>query len=210
MTTYSASISNPSTLSVFATLKAQLLYKKSREEISWMTTSPFVYLGTIWEWLSTENKAEVGCVCGYKALWISESIPLVEFVLHSVSLDPTIQEWGFCFLIKVGPLLLGFWHTTTQNGPPKVYQPWIFTGRTDAKAEAPILLPPDTKSQLIGKDPDAGKEWWQEEKGMTGDEMVGGHNWLNGHEFEQTHGDGEGQGSLACCSPWGCKESDTS
>ena len=173
-----------------------------------MTTSPFVYLGTIWEWLSTEGKVGVGCVCRYKALWISEPIPLVGSVLRSVSLDPAIQEWGFCFLIQVGPLLLGFWHTTTQNGFPKVHQSWIFTGRTDAKAEAPILWPPDTKSRLIGKDPDAGKDWWQEKKGMTEDELVGGHHWLNGHEFEQTPGDGEGQGSLACCSPWGCKESD--
>ena len=86
-------------------------------------------------------------------------------------------------------------------------QPWIFTGRTDA--EAPILWPPDAKSWLIGKDPDAGKNWGQEEKGTIGDEMVGWHHRLNGHEFEQALGVGEGQGSLACCSPWGHKESDT-
>ena len=71
-------------------------------------------------------------------------------------------------------------------------QPWIFTGRTDAEAEAPILRPLDAKSQLIGKDPDAGKDWRQEEKGMRKDEMVGWHHQLNGHEFEQTPGDGEG------------------
>ena len=88
-----------------------------------MTTSPFVYLGTIWEWLSTEGKVGVGCVCRYKALWISEPIPLVGSVLRSVSLDPAIQEWGFCFLIQVGPLLLGFWHTTTQNGFLKYINP---------------------------------------------------------------------------------------
>ena len=84
---------------------------------------------------------------------------------------------------------------------PKGNQPWIFTGRTDAKAEAPILCPPDAKSQLTGKDPDAGKNWGHEEKGETEGEMVGWHHWLNGHEFEQTPGDGEGQGSLVCCSP---------
>ena len=84
----------------------------------------------------------------------------------------------------------------------------IFIGRTDAGAEAPILWPPDGNSQLIGKDPDAVKDWGQEEKRVTEDEMVGWHHWLNGHEFEQTPGDSEGQGSLACCSPWGCKESD--
>ena len=93
---------------------------------------------------------------------------------------------------------------------PKGSQPWIFTGRTeaDAESEAPILWSPDVKSRLIGKDPDAGKDWRQKEKGETEDEMVGWHHWLNGHEFEQTLGDGEGQGSLACCSPWGCKDSD--
>ena len=90
---------------------------------------------------------------------------------------------------------------------PKDSQSRIFIGRTDA--EAPILWPPDAKSQLIRKDPDAGKDWRQEEKGMTEDEMVGWHHWLNGHEFEQAPGDGEGWGSLACCSPWGRKESDT-
>ena len=77
---------------------------------------------------------------------------------------------------------------------------WIFIGRTDAEAEAPILWPPDVKSWLIRKDPDAGKDWREEQKGMTGYEMVGWHHWLNGHEFEQTPGDGEGQGGLACCS----------
>ena len=83
---------------------------------------------------------------------------------------------------------------------PKGNQPWIFTGRTDAKAEAWILWPPDVKSWLIGKDPDAGKDWRQE-KGTAEDEMVGWHHQLNGHEFEQTLGDREGQGSLAFCSP---------
>ena len=91
---------------------------------------------------------------------------------------------------------------------PKGNQSWIFIGRTDAEAEAPILWSPDAQSWLTGKDPDAGKDWRQEEKGMTEDEMVGWHHWLNWHEFEQAPGDGEGQGSLACCSPWSCKESD--
>ena len=89
---------------------------------------------------------------------------------------------------------------------PKGNQSWIFIGRTDA--ETPILWPPDVKNWLIGKDPDAGKDWGQE-KGMTEDETVGWHHRLGGHEFEQAPGAGEGQGSLACCSPWGRKESDT-
>ena len=76
-------------------------------------------------------------------------------------------------------------------------------------AEAPILWPPDAKSWLTRKDPDARKDWRQEEKGMTVDEMVGWHHWLEGHEFEQAPGVGDGQGSLVCCSPWGHKESDT-
>ena len=91
---------------------------------------------------------------------------------------------------------------------PKGIQPWIFIGRTNAETEAPILWPPDAKSQLTGKDPDAGKDWRQE-KGRTEDEMVGWHHQLNGLELEQTPGDGDGQGSLACCSLWGREETDT-
>ena len=86
---------------------------------------------------------------------------------------------------------------------PKGNQPWVFIGRTDA--EAVILWSPDVKSQLIGKDPDVGKDWRQEEKGVTEDEMVGWHHWINGHEFEKTLGGSKGQESLACCSPWGTK-----
>ena len=92
---------------------------------------------------------------------------------------------------------------------PKGNQFWIFIGRTYAEVEAPILWPPHVNSQLIGKVPDAGKDWRQEEKGMTENEMAGWHYWLNGHEFEQALGGGKGQGSLECCSPWGCKEWDT-
>ena len=85
---------------------------------------------------------------------------------------------------------------------------WIFIGRTDAEAETPILWPPDVKNWLIWKDPDAGKGWRQEKKGTTEDEMVGWHCWLNGLEFEQAPGVGDGQGRLVCCSPLGCKEWD--
>ena len=84
-------------------------------------------------------------------------------------------------------------------------QTWILIGRSDAEAEAPILWPPDVKSPLFGKDPDAGKDGGQEEKRTTEDEMVGWHHQLSGHEFEQALGVGGGQGSLACCSPWGHK-----
>ena len=89
---------------------------------------------------------------------------------------------------------------------PKGNQSWIFIGRTDAQAS--ILWPPDLKNWLIWKDPNAGKDWRREEKGMTGDKMAGWYHQLNGHEFEQALGVGEGQGSLVCCSSWGHKESD--
>ena len=88
---------------------------------------------------------------------------------------------------------------------PKRNQPWIFTGRTAAEVEAPIFWLPDAKNWLIGKYADAGKDGRQEEKGMTKDEMVGWHHWLDGHEFEQALGVGNGQGSLVCYSPWGLK-----
>ena len=92
---------------------------------------------------------------------------------------------------------------------PKGNQSWTFIGRTDVEAEARILWPPDAINWLIGKDPDIGKDWRQEEKGMSKHVMVGWHHRFHGHEFEQTSGVGDGQGSLACCSPWGRKVSDT-
>ena len=88
-------------------------------------------------------------------------------------------------------------------------QPWDFFGGNDAEAETPILWPPHAKSWLIGKDSDAGKDWGQEEKGMIEDEMDGWHHWLDGYECEWIPGVGDGQGGLACCDSWGCKESDT-
>ena len=88
-------------------------------------------------------------------------------------------------------------------------QSWVFFGRTEAEVETPILWPPDEKSCLIGKDPDAGRDWGQVEKGMTEDEMAGWHHRLNGHEFGQTPGACDGQGALECCGSWRHKESDT-
>ena len=96
-----------------------------------------------------------------------------------------------------------------QQVHPKEDRPWVFTGRTDVEAETPILWPPHAKSWLIGKDPDAGKDWGQEVKGTTEDEMVGRHLWLDGHGCGWTLGVGDGQGVLACCDSWGRKESDT-
>ena len=92
---------------------------------------------------------------------------------------------------------------------PKWNQLWILIGRTDTEVKVPILRTPDAKSQLIGKDPDTGENWGQEEKGTTKDALVGWHHRLNGQEFEQTPKEGEGQGSLVCCTPWGWKEADS-
>ena len=102
----------------------------------------------------------------------------------------------------------GFFRTVVLENS-KGNQPWMFIGMTNAEAEAPKLWPPDVKRQLTGKDSDARKDWGWEEKGTTEDEMVGRPHRLNGYEFEQALGGGDGQGSLACCGPWGHKESDT-
>ena len=91
---------------------------------------------------------------------------------------------------------------------PKGNQSWIFIGRTDAEAETPILWPHDGKNWHIWKDPESGKDWRREQKGMTEDELVGWHHWLNGHEFKWTLGVGDGLGGLACCNPWGHRELD--
>ena len=100
-------------------------------------------------------------------------------------------------------------HKKIQLVNPKVNQPGIFIGRIDVEAETLILWPPDVKNSLTRKDPHSGKDGRQEEKGTTEDEMVGWYHQLNGHEFEGTLGDSEGQGGLMYCSPWGCKELDT-
>ena len=119
-----------------------------------------------------------------------------------------LKNWCFCTVVLEKTIESPLDCKEIKPVNRKGNQSWIFIGRTDAEAEAPILWPPNAKSWLTGKDPDAGKDWRWEEKGMTEDKMVGWHHWLNGHEFEQALGDGEGQGSLASCSPRGHKESD--
>ena len=112
-------------------------------------------------------------------------------------------------LVHLKPCLRDFFFL--QNTLVKVplhFQSWVFTGGTDVEAETPILWPPDTESWLIWKDPDAGKDWGQEEKGMTEGEMVGWHHRHNGHGFGWTPGVGDGQGDLVWCGSWGHKESD--
>ena len=117
---------------------------------------------------------------------------------------PSAPPWFCCSRACLLILFSSFYHHFMEMKPSSQ-----FIRRSDAEAEAPILWPPDTKSWLIGKDPDAGKDWGQEEKGTTEDKLVGWHHRHNGHEFEQTLEDSEGQGSLAYCSPWNHKESDT-
>ena len=121
----------------------------------------------------------------------------------------TLKNWCFWTVVLERTLESPVNCKGIQPIYPKGNQSWIFIGGTDAEAETPILWPPDVKNWFPEKDPDAGKDRRQEEKGTTEDGVIEWHHWLSGHEFEQAPGDGEGQGSLACCSPWGCKESDT-
>ena len=131
-----------------------------------------------------------GCELNYKQSWAPKKL-----CFWTVVLEETLESPLDCKEI--------------QTVHPKGNQSWIFTERTDAEAETPILWPPEAKNWLTGKDPDAGKYWRQEEKGTTEDEMVGWCHRLHKHESEQTPGVGDGQGGLACCSPWDRKESDT-
>ena len=125
----------------------------------------------------------------YKESWV-----LTNWWFWTVVLEKTLENPLNCKEIK--PL------------NPKGDQSWVFIGGTDAEAETPILWPPHAKSWLIGNDPDAGRDWGQEEKGTTEDEMVGWHHQLNGHESEWSPGVGDGQGGLACCDSWSCIELD--
>ena len=158
--------------------EAHLLLGEFRDILGWPKSS--------FGFFHTCRPARIPCVRGFYKGQIQKV---------KVILDPILLCLIF-FLYRIKPV------------NPKGNQLWIFIGKTDAEAEAPILWSPDAKSWLIGNDPDAGKDWGQEEKEMIEDEMVGWHHWLNGHEFEQALGDGKGQGSLVCCSSWGGKESD--
>ena len=119
-----------------------------------------------------------------------------------------LNNWSFWTVVLEKTLESPLDCREIQPVHPKGNQSWVFIGRTDAEAETPILWPPDAKNQLIGKDPDAGKDWRQEEKGTTEDEMVGWHHQLEGHEFKQASGVGDGQRRLVCCDSCGHKESD--
>ena len=118
-----------------------------------------------------------------------------------------LKNWGFWIVLEK-TLESPLDSKDIKPVNPKENHPWIFTRKTEAEAEAPVVWPPDVKNQLIGKDPEAGKDWRQKEKGVTGNEMVGWHHQLKRQEPEKTMGDSEGQKILACCSSWGCKELD--
>ena len=121
------------------------------------------------------------------------------------------ESWNWCLQTIVLEKTLESSLDSKKIKPvnPKGNQPWILIGKTDAEMEAPALWPPDVKKWLIGKDPDAGKDWRRKEKRAVEDEMVRYHHWHSEHEFERMPGDGEGQGSLACCSPLGTWLSDS-
>ena len=130
---------------------------------------------------------------GYESWTVKDSWAPKKWCFLTVVLEKTLESPLDCKEI--------------QPVHPKGNQSWIFTGRTDAEADTSIVWPPDVKNWLIWKEPDAGKDWRQE-KGTTEDEIVEWHHRLDGHEFEQALGVGDEQGSLVCCSPWGCKELD--
>ena len=136
--------------------------------------------------------------CGHVWMWeldCEESWVLKNWCFWTVALEKTLESPLDCKEIQ----------PVHSEGD----QPWDFFGENDAEAETPVLWPPHVKSWLIGKDSDAGRNWGQEEKGTTEDEMAGWHHWLNGHASEWTPGVGDGQGGLTCCDSWGRKESDT-
>ena len=165
----------------------------------------------------------IGSMTNLDSLWKSRDITLpTKVCLVKAFIFPVVMYGCECWTIKkaecqrIDSFELWCWRRLQspqdckdiQPVNPKGNQSWIFIGRTDAKAETPILRPPDGKNWLIWKDPDAGNDWKQEGKGTTEDEVIGWHHWLDGHEFEQALEVGDRQGSVACCSPWGCKESD--
>ena len=169
------------------------VYRFLRKQVRW---SVFPFL----EEFSTDccDLQGYGFSSGHVWMWeldCEESWALKNWCFWTVVLEKTLESPLDCKEI--------------QPVHPKGDRSWMFTGRTDAEAETPILWPPDAKSWLIGKDPDAGRDWGQEEKGMAEDEMAGWDHRLNAHEFGWTLGVGDGQGGLACYDLWGCKELDT-
>ena len=145
-------------------------------------------------------------VCLVKAM----AFPVVMYGYETWTIKRAVSKnWCFWTVVLEKTLEIPLDCKEIKSVNPEGNQSWIFIGGTDAEADDLILWPPDVKNCLLGKDPDSGKDWRQEEKGMTEDDMVGWHHRLDGHEFEQAPGVGDRQGGLTCCSPWCCEESDT-
>ena len=173
----------------------------SRPMISWQIDGEKVEMVAYFIFLGSKITADGNCsheINNHVWMWELD---------HKENWAP--KNWCFRIVVLEKTLDSSLDSRRSNQSILKRNQPWIFIGRSDAKAEAPILWPPDVKIWFIRKDSDTGRDWGQEEKGTTEDEMAGWHHRLNGHESEQTLGDSEGQGSLVCCSPWGHKESDT-
>ena len=145
----------------------------------------------------------------FKLAFSLSSLTFINGYTHTHKEGWAPNSW--CFPALVSKKTLESPVNCKENIPinPKGNQPWIFIGRTDSKAEAPIFWPAYAKSQFIRKDPAARKDWRQKAKWVTKEEMVGWHHWFTGHKFEHTLGGGEGHEGLVCCSPWAHKESDT-
>ena len=185
------------------------LWKESRDKyaaaklLQWcLTLCNAIDLDSI---LKSRNITLLTKVCIVKAMFFSISHVWMWQLDHKEGWAP--KNWCFWTVVLEKTLESPLDCKEIKLVHPKGNQYWIFA-RTDAEAEAPKLWSPDAKSRLSRKDPDAGKHWRREEKGMTEDEMVGWHHRLDGREFEWTPGAGDGQGGLACCSSWGHKESD--
>ena len=162
----------------------------------------------MFNWLSPVDNYQLHSFAySFQCLW--SIVCLFEFVLWELDYKESwaLKNWCFWTAVLEKTLESPLDCKEIQQFNPKGNQSWVFLGRTDCKAETSILWPPDVKNWLIGKDPDAEKDWRQE-KGTTGDKMIGWHHWLDGHEFDQALAVDDGQGGLACCSPWGHKESD--
>ena len=156
-----------------------------------------------------EAMINIGTVLKRRDISLLKKVHIVKAMVFPVVMYRVGHKEGWvqknwCFqTVVLEKTLESPWSSKIKPVNPKGNQPWLFIGSTVEEAEAQILRPSDMNSLLIGKFPDAGKHWRQEKKGMTEDEMVGWHHWLNGHEFKQTPRDSKGQRSLVCCSPWG-------
>ena len=193
--------------------------------------SGWLYFGGLWNhcrwWLGMKLKGasslEKKALTNLDSILKSRDIILLTkaWQQRSSRLCFCVWMWGLDYKESWAPKNRCFWTMMLENTlesfglqgvqpvHPKGDPSWVFIGKTDVGAETPVLWPPDVKSWLIWKDPDAGRGWGQEEKGTTEDEMAGWHHRLDGRESEWTLGVGDGQGGLVCCDSWCCKESDT-